>query len=139
MFVDSDRARPGTPLPPIVIEVSQERINRYADLSGDYNPLHVDPEFARQTPFGGTIAHGPLAGALLFRVVSEWLGSLWLKDVDFEFTFVAPVRAGDLVTASGTVQERCQHDMWEVLRLDLRCTNQLGETVIVGLAQVPIA
>jgi len=50
---------------PVVRVVTQQRIDAYADASGDHNPIHVDPEFARATPFGGTIAHGMLVLALI--------------------------------------------------------------------------
>lgn len=139
MRIDPHTVQPGANLPSLVIEVSQERINQYADLSGDYNPLHVDPVFARQTPFGSTIAHGPLAAALLFQVVGDWLDSFWPSGVKFEFIFTAPVRAGDSVTAGGTVRERVRENTGELLIVDLRCTNQRGETVIVGTARVPLS
>ncbi len=48
--------------------MSQEQVNRFADLTGDHNFIHVDPERAAQTPFGGTIAHGLYSLALLAPV-----------------------------------------------------------------------
>ena len=52
--------------------VTQETINRYADISGDYNPIHVDEEAAAASEFGGTIAHGPIALQTFFRSLTEW-------------------------------------------------------------------
>ena len=49
-------------------EMTQEAVDRFADLTGDHNFIHVDPERARQTPFGGTIAHGFLSLSLLAPV-----------------------------------------------------------------------
>lgn len=49
-------------------EITQEQVNAFADLTGDHNFLHVDPQRARQTPFGGTIAHGFLSVSLLAPV-----------------------------------------------------------------------
>jgi acyl dehydratase len=46
-------------------EMTQERVNEFADVTDDHNPIHVDPEFARKTPFGGTIAHGFLTLSML--------------------------------------------------------------------------
>ena len=43
--------------------LSQDAIDSYASLSGDFNPLHVDPAYTARTSFGGTIAHGPLSSA----------------------------------------------------------------------------
>lgn len=126
----------GSSLPTVGLLVSQERIDRYADLSGDYNPLHVDPDFGSRTPFGSTIAHGPLAGTLFFDVIGDWLGVSWPDIADFELLFTAPVRAGDQVTASGTVRERTKQDGQDVLIVDLQCINQRGDVAIRGTAQI---
>ena len=50
----------GDNLPSVVKHVTQRDINLYAEVSGDFNPIHVDEAFAAQTPLGGTIAHGML-------------------------------------------------------------------------------
>ena len=61
-------------------EVNQEIINQFAEVSGDDNPLHVDEEFATQTPFGGTIAHG----SWVLSLTSMFMKSLWqLEGFDF--------------------------------------------------------
>jgi acyl dehydratase len=52
-------------------EVTQETVNAFADASGDHNPLHVDDDFAKQTAFGGTIAHGAWTLSLIPRLVEE--------------------------------------------------------------------
>ncbi len=57
----------GETLPPVVKHITQEKINLYAEASGDFNPIHVDKSFAAQTPLGGTIAHG----MLILAYVSE--------------------------------------------------------------------
>jgi len=50
----------GEALPPLMKRVTQEMINRWAEVSGDFNPLHVDPDFGKTIFFGTNIAHGPL-------------------------------------------------------------------------------
>ena len=52
-------------LQPVERRITQEQLVRYADASGDHNPLHLDEEFARGTPYGRTIAHGMLVLALV--------------------------------------------------------------------------
>ncbi len=54
-------------------EMTQDRVNQFADVTDDHNFIHVDPEGARQTPFGGTIAHGFLSLSLLAPVTTELL------------------------------------------------------------------
>ena len=53
------------------MEITQDRVNRFADATGDHQFIHVDPEAAAQTPFGGTIAHGYLTLSLIVPLVSE--------------------------------------------------------------------
>jgi acyl dehydratase len=61
-------------------EVNQAIINQFAEVTGDDNPLHVDEEFAKQTPFGGTIAHG----YWVLSLTSMFMKSLWqLEGFDF--------------------------------------------------------
>ena len=55
------------------IEVPQEKIQAFADATGDHNFIHVDPEMAAQTPFGGTVAHGYLTLSLLPQMSYEVL------------------------------------------------------------------
>jgi acyl dehydratase len=54
-------------------EMTQDRVNQFADVTDDHNFIHVDPEQARQTPFGGTIAHGFLSLSLLAPVSQQLL------------------------------------------------------------------
>jgi acyl dehydratase len=54
-------------------EMTQERVNDFADVTDDHNPIHVDPEFAKKTPFGGTIAHGFLTLSMLAPISQRLL------------------------------------------------------------------
>jgi 3-hydroxybutyryl-CoA dehydratase len=58
---------------PIVHVISQPVVDRYAELSGDFNPIHVDPAYAAKTPFGRTVAHGPLVLQVFFDALLTWL------------------------------------------------------------------
>jgi acyl dehydratase len=64
----------GDEMTPLARTVTQEQINAYADASGDHNPIHVDPEFARAVGLPGTIAHGLLDMAILTEAVARWAG-----------------------------------------------------------------
>lgn len=85
--------------PPVVTDVvTQDGIDAYAELSGDFNPLHVDPEAAAASEFGGIIAHGPIALHAFFRAATEWLGSDALPAAsEVKVTYRAPTRPGDEV------------------------------------------
>jgi 3-hydroxybutyryl-CoA dehydratase len=112
---------------PIARTITQEQINRYADSSGDHNPIHVDEAFARATPLGGTIAHGMLTLALLSEMLAAGLGEAWLTSGRLRVRFKAPARPGDTVTASA----RPQGEGYAV-----ECRNQNDEVLISGTAEV---
>ena len=78
-------------------------LEMFGRISGDRNPVHFDDDYARDTIFGGRIAHGMLTASLISAVIGEQLpghGTIYLKQ---SLTFLAPVRPGDLVEASVTV------------------------------------
>lgn len=122
----------GSELPAIVKEVTQPKIDRYADASGDRNPLHVDPEFAATTQFEGTIAHGMLILAYLSEMLTAAFGQRWLDTGSLKIRFRAPARPGDTITASGVVT-RVEG---ESVSCDIKCKNQAGEVLISGQAEV---
>lgn len=118
--------------PRVIHLVTQETIDRYADLSGDHNPLHVDPEFAGRTPFGSTIAHGPIALQPFWVAATRWLGSADLPaGSTVTATFRLATRPGDSITCEavevGSVNSQTH--------LDAECRNQNGETVVSIVAE----
>ena len=85
----------GAKLPTLDKHMTQAVIDAWANVSGDRNPLHVDPEFAKATRFGGTIAHGHITLAYLNEFMQSWAGPVWMsggKLVDIRF--ISPVRPG---------------------------------------------
>ena len=82
---------------PIAGRITQDQIDRYARLSGDFNPLHVDPDVGRRSPFGSTIAHGPIPLGYLARAVREEAATDWPTGTKIDARFVAPSRPGDFL------------------------------------------
>jgi 3-hydroxybutyryl-CoA dehydratase len=120
--------------PSVSEAVSQETIDRYADISGDYNPIHVDQEAAAVSEFGGTIAHGPIALQTFLRSLTEWTGGeAPPAGTTVKVTFRAPVRPGD--TVSCELREREDGD--GVTTIAAECLNQSDTTVISVTASVP--
>lgn len=98
------------PVPGMVLEgferrVTQDMIDAYADASGDRNPLHVDPAFAKTTPYGGTIAHGMFTFTLVSQAMASANWNGWANGGEIEVAFLGPVRPGDLVRVSAVVKE----------------------------------
>lgn len=119
---------------PVVKTISQEQIARYADASGDHNPIHVDEAFARTTPFEGTIAHGMLVLASISEMMAAAFGEAWLTRGRLRVRFRAPARPDDTITASAQSQSSPNAG---TLRYAVECRNQDNELLIGGTAEVP--
>lgn len=81
--------------------ISQERLNAYAQASGDSNPLHLDATFAANTPFGGIIAHGMLTLAFVGEMMTAELGRTWLETGAIKARFKGAAYLGDNVETWG--------------------------------------
>lgn len=95
----------GKPLPTVWRLVDQALIDEYADVSGDHNPLHTDPDFAAGTHYKGTIAHGQLCFSYIVQALLLAFGASFAYGGDVSVTFLSPVRPGDHVRASGAIRE----------------------------------
>ena len=100
-------------------------------LSLDFNPLHFNEELARRTRFDGRIAHGFHTASLFSGVLAEL--TPWCVFLHQEMEFTAPVRSGDVITATGTIEEI---DAKGNVRVALNCTNQERAVVVRGKAVV---
>ena len=111
------------------ITITQERIGRYAEITEDWNPLHVGEAFAQTTSFGGVIAHGMLSLNLAWELLREIHGDDGIADVELTVRFKKPVRPGDTVRARARLEADAAGG-WEVW-----IENQAGEAVIAGHAR----
>jgi acyl dehydratase len=115
-----------------VVEV--EDIERFTAMTGDRNPLHYDEELAAASRFGGIIVQGGVTSGLLNALVAEDLpgpGSVFLH---VDWSFKAPVKPGDEITAEAEVLE--VRDDKPICRLRTTITNQDGTVVLDGTALV---
>lgn len=128
----------GMNLPEIKRNVIQENINLYAEASRDFNPIHIDEEFARKTPLGGTIAHGMLILAYVSQMLTVTFGLSWLKAGKLNVRFKVPARPGDTVTVSGKVRKVTGSGEQTLFDCELLCSNQKGEAIITGEAKVEV-
>ncbi len=117
-------------------EVTDEVIRKFAEVSGDYNPIHLDEEFAKTTRFGRRIAHGMLSGAFISAVLGNEFKERKIIYLSQTMKFTAPVFIGDTVTATGTITN-IREDKG-IVTLETICTNQNGETLVKGEAAVMI-
>ncbi len=114
--------------------VTKRDIGLFTELTGDRNPLHYDEELAAASRFGGLIVQGGVTSGLLNAVVAEDLpgpGSVFLQ---VDWSFKAPVRPGDEITAEVEVLETREDK--PITRLRTTITNGAGTVVLDGTALV---
>ncbi|WP_338447733.1 MaoC family dehydratase [Niallia oryzisoli] len=114
--------------------ISEFDIYQFAGITGDFNPMHIDEEFADKTIFKDRIAHGLLTGSFISTVLGMKLpgpNSIYLSQ---NFRFTAPVKVGDTIKAVVEVIEK-QNDK-KFIKLKTRVWNQRQEMVVDGEALV---
>ena len=114
--------------------ITNQEVEAFAAISGDHNPLHLDPEYATTTAFGECIAHGMLTGALISAAIGMQLpgpGSVYLSQ---NIKFRAPVFLGDTLTVTLEVTNKHGQRPWVTLSCTVK--NQDGKAVAKGEAQV---
>ncbi|MEL6227528.1 MAG: MaoC family dehydratase [Pseudomonadota bacterium] len=113
-------------------QITEADTHTFAALSGDTNPVHVDPTYASQTLFKACIAHGMMTGSLISALFGTKLpgpGAIYISQT---FNFRAPVYFGDQITAEVEVADL--YPAKNRVKFDCVCRNQNDKTVLVGEA-----
>ena len=116
--------------------VTDDLIRRFAELSGDFNPIHLDEEFAKTTQFGQRIAHGMLSGAFISAVLGYEFYERKIVYLGQTLRFKSPVFIGDTVTTTATVKD-IREDK-PIITLETVCKNQEGKVLVMGEAVVMV-
>lgn len=126
----------GASLPVLVRHVDQATIDAYAKASGDFNPIHVDPVYARSGPFGRTIAHGLLTLAYVAEMLNAWSDGTFDEAGEIDVAFIGPVYAGDTVEVTGIVEALTERDGVACDRVKL-LVSAGGRQILAGHAILP--
>jgi len=114
------------------LTLTAAHVKTFAELTGDYNPLHFDEEFVSKTKFGKLVVQGGLTTGLLHALVAMDMpgpGTVFLSQ---NWKFTAPVYIGDTITAAAEILS--VHPTKPVTQLAIRVTRQNGEVVLEGEA-----
>jgi 3-hydroxybutyryl-CoA dehydratase len=114
--------------------ITETDVYLFAGISGDFNPMHMNEEYAKTGPFGTRVAHGALPQSLIAPVLGMKLPGLGTMALEITTRFKAPTFFGDTVTAMGEIVEKLDDKKW--VRMDLKWTNQKGEIIGTGSALV---
>ena len=116
------------------VTITSDMIERFAEATGDHNPLHLDEEFAKGTKFKTRVAHGMLQAGILSGILGTefpGVGTIYLSQT---LKFMKPVFIGDEVTFHLKVLELIEEK--NRIRIETICENQKGEAVVTGEALI---
>jgi len=126
-------------LPAIEKTITGAQVRRYAEASGDFNPVHLDEEFAAKSSFGRIVAHGMLTLAFLSEMMTQAYGGSWLDSGSLKVRFRRPAYPGDRVRTQGQVTEEVERDGVRRVRCAVALLNsEDGEEIISGTAEVRV-
>jgi acyl dehydratase len=123
------------------LTVTEAHLVLAAGLFGDFNPLHVDEEFAKQSMFGGRILHGPFTSALVSSPVGMYFAGTAIAYMEHACRFKAPVKPGDTLRTNWTVVEKLDKPRHKGGICVMTCiaTNQSGAVVVEADGKILVA
>jgi acyl dehydratase len=115
-------------------ELTQLQLIRYAGASGDFNPIHTIPEYAKKAGLEGTIAHGMLVMGILGQMISSWAGVG--NVLKYGVSFKAMSRPGDILCARGKITRKYEENGKKLLDCAVHVEDAKGEVKVEGKATV---
>ena len=109
------------------VTVTEEMHNKFTELSGDINPMHLSEEYAKEHGYAGKLVYGMLTASFYSTLVGVYLPGEHCVFHEIRSTFNAPVYAGDTLTVNGKVAEL--HDGFRRIKIKAFITNQDGKKV----------
>ena len=128
----------GDRLPILSRMVTQAQVDLYANAAKDFNPVHLNEEFARTTQFGRRIAHGMLTLAFVSEMLETAFPSTFAAGGELDVRFKAPVYPGETVETWGEVISVTPAGQGNLARCKAGCKKQDGTEVVTGHATVPL-
>ena len=133
----SQPTRHGDALPDRTCEITREDLRRYAEASGDHNPIHLDDEAAVALGLPGVVAHGMLTAALVIGVVAEWAGGadhVRATSIRFAGPVVVPADAPARLEVTGRVKKIADDGSTADVALAVSCAGAkvFGKAIVTG-------
>jgi len=118
----------------VIIDEKLEQ--NFAEISGDFNPLHMDEQYAKETKFEGRVCHGMLLASFFSRLVGMYLPGKNALYFSQNLNFLEPCYIGDQVTVQGEVIDKSEAT--QIIKLKTTIKNQEEKLLIEGIARVLI-
>ena len=122
----------GQPLPQLVKEIPQRRIDAYSGVRPNY--IHSDEAFARKKGFRAPLAQAMMSTAYVSELMTRFVGAGFVKGGTMSMAFIKPVLAGDRLTVHGVVKDKQPENGRTRVVVTVWCENQHGEKTAVGTA-----
>lgn len=116
------------------LEITESLVNHFAKISGDFSPIHIDENYAKETVFKKRIVHGMLLSSLLSRIQGMYLPGKHALYFSQSLNFRNPCFINDIVTVSGTVIEKSEST--KILKIESTIKNQNNKTILSGIGRV---
>ena len=114
--------------------ISESMIDKFAEISGDYNQMHINNEYSKNAGFEGRIAHGILLGAFFSRLVGMYLPGKNALYFSQSLKFISPCYPNDLVTISGKVIKKSTST--KMITIETKITKKPDVKIVIGEAKV---
>jgi 3-hydroxybutyryl-CoA dehydratase len=114
--------------------INEELVEEFTKISGDFNPLHTDEEYAKITKFGKRVCHGMLLASFFSRLIGMYLPGKNALYFSQNLNFVKPCFIGDKITVHGEIIDRSEAT--RMIKIKTTVKNQEGNSLVEGTAQV---
>jgi 3-hydroxybutyryl-CoA dehydratase len=115
--LDLDKKRAGDALQTLEKFMTQEKINTYVSAAEDYNPIHVDPEFAKKTTFKSTIVPGDQFLTYVSEMMTRDFGEKWITGGVMDVRLLRPVFPGDTLRIGGRLTEKLKEENEQIIKV----------------------
>lgn len=116
------------------VEIDEKLVNDFAKISGDFNPLHMDEKYVKNTKFGKRVCHGMLLASFFSKLVGMYLPGENALYFSQNLNFVEPCFIGDKVTVNGEIVDKSEAT--RMIKIKTTILNQNDKTLVEGIAQV---
>ena len=116
------------------ITINEKLEEDFARISGDFNPLHMDEQYAKKSKFGKRVCHGMLLSSFFSRLVGMYLPGKNALYFSQNLNFIAPCFIGDIVIVKGKVIDKSKST--KMIKIETTIKNNLGKLLVDGIAQV---
>ena len=118
------------------VEITDEMIKKFAELSGDYNPLHMDEIYAQNSKFNQRVCHGMLLGSFFSQLVGMHIPGKKCLYLSQNLNFHNPCYISDTILVEGVVKEKS--DSTQILEIETTIKNQENILLVNGIARVMV-